>query len=512
MALEILIINLLSSREAIISTEKRNLYRKILLLLVLALCTFLLFILFPTFLKYFSEQKYTQLLFLRRTRLLYVLSTMTGSLLILFCTILLIIKSIQLYQLNKKFPSWIEKEARQTLAQRFFVQDNLTYYILKEENRSPKKQILKEDCQLLTTTFEGQEILYAQERQFFGCKKGLFLILTEKPPYLAKPLNHSFYNSRRLTFSTLGVGMLSLSMAYYYASSGIISFEEETTESLPFTAPDFDQGGLLPQQGVTPNYPAQQTNDLYWSQESNELFMTTNQGLAWQFVPITPEALRFGSYLLTSGSLPTWEWMDKSFQISSDFSWFIFSNIHGDVSFLVSENNGQTWNNYFVTKEPERVRYRKATFFTPDNGILFLVTEDITSREYLAFYTTNDAGKTWQPTISNSLPSPIQNISFISQTVGFIATREVLYYTTTGGRILEEAAVIIPEEYTLGGLDLFQSPNEVIQINNNQLEARFYLLKTKGEDQGKMFACRFQSVDNGETWSFVEELSPITLE
>ena len=67
----------------------------------------------------------------------------------------------------------------------------------------------------------------------------------------------------------------------------------------------------------------------------------------------------------------------------------------------------------------------------------------------------------------------------------------------------------IPADYQTGGLDLFQSPNEVTQVTANQLETKLYLLKMSGIDQGKMFACLYRSSDNGETWQFAEQLSEV---
>ncbi|MDT2660502.1 hypothetical protein P7E02_11525 [Enterococcus hulanensis] len=54
-------------------------------------------------------------------------------------------------------------------------------------------------------------------------------------------------------------------------------------------------------------------------------------------------------------------------------------------------------------------------------------------------------------------------------------------------------------------LKYFPITNEVIQSSNNQLEAKFYLLKNPEINQ-EMYACLYNSTDNAETWKFIQEL------
>ncbi|EPN9402633.1 hypothetical protein ACV6EA_10700 [Enterococcus hirae] len=97
----------------------------------------------------------------------------------------------------------------------------------------------------------------------------------------------------------------------------------------------------------------------------------------------------------------------------------------------------------------------------------------------------------------------------MTKTLGFLSTRENIYYTNDGGLTFKESLVAIPGEYQLGGIDLFQSPNEVVQVSANKLETKFYLLKNGSIDAGKMFACLFYSTDGGETWQFEQQLSQV---
>ncbi|WP_288227802.1 oxidoreductase [uncultured Enterococcus sp.] len=213
---------------------------------------------------------------------------------------------------------------------------------------------------------------------------------------------------------------------------------------------------------------------------------------------------------MTTGEIPMGYWMDKTYTVSKDFSWFIYSENEKDLFFLASKDNGKTWQKALVSENAQRMRYRKAQFFADGSGILaYSSASPEVSSEGLILFQTNDHGQSWSQMNSTTIGQPVQNVSFVNPTLGFVSTREKLYYTNNSGSSFKEAVVTIPEEYQTGGLDLFQSPNEVTQVSTNQLEAKFYLLKMKGIDQGKMFACLYRSSDNGETWQFAEQLSQV---
>ncbi|MFR3684424.1 MAG: WD40/YVTN/BNR-like repeat-containing protein, partial [Enterococcus sp.] len=240
------------------------------------------------------------------------------------------------------------------------------------------------------------------------------------------------------------------------------------------------------------------------------LYMTTDSGSAWSFVPLKPEWMRSGSYLLTSGEIPLGYWMDKTYNIAPDFSWFIYSDNEKELSFLFSHDQGKTWQKSLVSENAQRIRYRKAQFFADGSGVLvYSNASPEVSSEGLEIFQTNDFGKTWSRSNGTTINQPVQNVSFVNPTLGFVSTRENLYYTNNSGSSFKEAVVTIPADYQTGGLDLFQTPNEVTQVSTNQLETKFYLLKMAGIDQGKMFACLYRSSDNGETWQFAEQLSEV---
>lgn len=267
---------------------------------------------------------------------------------------------------------------------------------------------------------------------------------------------------------------------------------------------------LLTQQGKAPTKKVNQTNQLDLNGQTNELYLTTDSGTTWSFVPLKPKWLRSGSYLLTSGEIPMGYWMDKSYDVSKEFSWFIYSENEKELFFLLSMDNGKTWHQSLISEMAQRMRYRKAQFFADGSGVLvYSSASPEVSSEGLEIYQTNDRGKTWSRSNGTTIGQPVQNVSFVNPTLGFVSTREQLYYTNNGGSSFKEAVVTIPAEYQTGGLDLFQSPNEVTQVSANQLETKFYLLKKSGIDQGKMFACLYRSSDNGETWQFADQLSQV---
>ncbi|WP_260279779.1 WD40/YVTN/BNR-like repeat-containing protein [Enterococcus durans] len=146
-----------------------------------------------------------------------------------------------------------------------------------------------------------------------------------------------------------------------------------------------------------------------------------------------------------------------------------------------------------------------------DQGIVMLSTDNEMSAESLQIYTTNDKGKSWISIGGTVIDQPIQNVSFVTASLGFVSTREKLYYTANSGRSFKESIVTIPADYQIGGLDLFRSPNEVTSVSANKLEAKFYLLKANSINIGKMFACLFTSTDNGKTWQFEQQLSQVDI-
>ncbi|BDP71364.1 hypothetical protein EfmAA94_25370 [Enterococcus faecium] len=52
---------------------------------------------------------------------------------------------------------------------------------------------------------------------------------------------------------------------------------------------------------------------------------------------------------------------------------------------------------------------------------------------------------------STMINQPVQNVSFVTTSLGFVSTRESLFYTNNGGRSFKESVLSIPENYQTGG-------------------------------------------------------------
>lgn len=201
--------------------------------------------------------------------------------------------------------------------------------------------------------------------------------------------------------------------------------------------------------------------------------------------------------------------MEDTYQIGKDFSWYLYTTEAGDylnLYLLISNDNGNSWQKRQIGEKVSGLRYRKVQFFENGSGIVAISKIGATSAEEVTCFITNNNGEDWYEAKSKVLNAPVQNVSFINTELGFIATRENIFYTKNAGGSYHEAVVNVEEQYLLGGLDIFQPPNEVTELTSTTLEAKFYLTKKTGH----MYACLYRSNDGGQTWEFVRELSEVT--
>ncbi|MGM0165161.1 hypothetical protein IGI39_000102 [Enterococcus sp. AZ135] len=441
-------------------------------------------------------------------------SLVLGILSVTVVGLFFLVNILQGILLRRSFQRFLERHVRKALKYPIVYQDCEAYY-LAEEAQKPAFRLVKSECLELTTTFDGATIYLGDCQEFWGVTSIQLFVLNDEAPLLPVAFPKTQGVNRK--WSLLMISLVFLGGAGVFAYDGLIRRQTlygGTSESSPSTtsseAASLTSDELLTQQGEAPTKKVNQTNQLDLNGQTNELYLTTDSGTTWSFVPLKPEWLRSGSYLLTSGEIPMGYWMDKSYDVSKEFSWFIYSENEKELFFLFSMDNGKTWHQSLISEMAQRMRYRKAQFFADGSGVLvYSSASPEVSSEGLEIYQTNDRGKTWSRSNGTTIGQPVQNVSFVNPTLGFVSTREQLYYTNNGGSSFKEAVVTIPAEYQTGGLDLFQSPNEVTQVSANQLETKFYLLKKSGIDQGKMFACLYRSSDNGETWQFAEQLSQV---
>lgn len=512
---ELFIIELLSSKEKIRAYDKENRRRNLLAILgyLIGVCI-ICFGLGTLFYRMFRwrVRSITSGYIIEG---FYYFSLAVGVIGVLFLLVLLLKTIFGGFQLQYAYDHWLEKHVKRMLNTPYVFQER-DYYYLSAKPPVSKIRLVKAECISLTTTLDDLEIQLGRKPQFPGIGTNQLFLLAGEPKLMPQTYSKAHSFNQGALLSMLGLLLAALAGVAYYEGTTVYQnlyghrSGEETTYETSSTAAIVNAEGLLEQQGQAPDRQVGQTNQLELMTGSDELYLTTDNGLNWSFVPLKPEWLRFGSYLLTSGEIPYGYWMDNTYNISPEFSWFIYSQNQEDIEFLSSKDKGQAWQKSVVSSRASWVRYRKAQFFVNGSGVLVYSTASPeVSSEGLEMYTTNDFGQTWSRSNGTSVPQPVQNVSFVNPTLGFVSTREKLFYTNNSGNSFKEAVVTIPEGYQTGGLDLFQSPNEVIQTGTNQLETKFYLLKNSGIDQWKMFACLYRSSDNGETWQFAEQLSQV---
>ena len=511
---ELLIIELLSAAEPIYKQTKQNRYKNLLTAFLFLILTTVLFFGIGTFVYQHLQIRVRSIDTGYWLRGFYHLSFVLGTVGTAIIGFFFLANLFQGIRIRYNFQRFLERMVQKASRYPIIYQDNNAYY-LAEKNGRPKIKLAKSDCVELATTFDEAIIYMGIKQVGFGFITLQLFVLDAEPAKM--PV--TFPNQRGLDSKWL-IALLAIvfiSAVGVFIHDGLNHHRNLNDTSSPIssntsssTQQTTNQSDLLEQQGKAPTTKTDQTNQLKLNQQTNELYMTTDSGNSWIFVPLKPDWLRTGSYTLTSGEIPIGYWMDKSYNISADFSWFIYSDDDQNLYFLTSKNNGKTWDKALISNSAQRIRYRKAQFFADGSGILVYSTmSPEMSSEVLEIYQTNDYGKTWSKGNGTMINQPVQNVSFVNSTLAFVSTREKLYYTNNSGSSFKEAVVTIPTEYATGGLDLFQSPNEVTQVSSNQLETKFYLVKTSGIDQGKMFACLYQSSDNGETWQFSEQLSQV---
>lgn len=511
---ELLIIELLSAAEPIYKRARKNRQKNLVYAFLFLIIASVLFFGIGSFVYQQLEMRVRSIDSGYWLRGFYHFSLVLGLLSVLAVVLLFIINAIRGIELRRSFQRFLERQVKKAAKYPDVYQDQEAYY-LAEEKRKPVIRLLKIECIELTTTFDGTTIYLGNYQEFWGFSTVQLFVVNEDPERL--PMTFPKAQEVNQKWALLMISLLFLGAAGVFTYDGLNRHQdlygghsEPAKSTVSSEAAPLSSDDLIVQQGTAPEKRRNQANQLDLNNETYELYMTTDSGSTWSFVPLKPEWMRSGSYLLTSGEIPLGYWMDKTYNIAPDFSWFIYSDNEKELSFLFSHDQGKTWQKSLVSENAQRIRYRKAQFFADGSGVLvYSNASPEVSSEGLEIFQTNDFGKTWSRSNGTTINQPVQNVSFVNPTLGFVSTRENLYYTNNSGSSFKEAVVTIPADYQTGGLDLFQTPNEVTQVSTNQLETKFYLLKMAGIDQGKMFACLYRSSDNGETWQFAEQLSEV---
>ncbi|MGX7265107.1 WD40/YVTN/BNR-like repeat-containing protein [Enterococcus crotali] len=511
---ELLIIELLSVKEAIIQQYQKEYKHVLRIVSGLFLLSSLFFFGISTLVYQQARTMAHSLISLHKLETLYHLALGIGCLLTLIYLVIAFIYSGKLFSITTNFTTWLEKQAPKMLLAVPKYQDAEYYYLVSPQGK--EVPVKKTSCRLLTTSLDDQSIMIGQRPLLFGAYASQIFVWSEEGTLSSQPTKKGWSLTKKSLLSMSLIALLCFAGIYYYLTNttiftdtnSLITTEDQLTQPTLDTKMSKDTE-VTEQTRDNPAHQTEKVNDLYLNPESNELFMTTDSGTNWHYVPLQLEWLRGGDYTLTTGTIPVGYWMDKSFDISSDFSWFIFSPDNVAAYLLTSTDNGNSWQKNRIDDHLDNFRYRKATFFANGSGIAIFSTNGGMSAENISIYSTADQGKNWTKLDGTTVSQPIQNASYLSQATGFIATRTKLYYTNNYGRSFNEALINIPKGYTENALDIFQSPNEITEVSANTLEAKFNLLKTEDIDINVMFSCLFQSVDGGETWTFKKQVARI---
>lgn len=510
---ESILIDLLSKKKTISCHYYKSYARMLGLITFVAGSSALFFFVVASFIyRYFYQQTYDGI---TRQRLTTLFNFSKGIGLFICLGLLLVVMIItanMMFQ-SANFPRWLKKESKRLLDVAVSGQ-NPEYYFLSRNNQM--FMIKKIDSQLVATSLSYQ-LRIGQRIAPLGLRFTTLFILNSEPVTVpTNPTTISTWNKSLLqAFSlviVLGLVGSTVFMAQTPSQQELAEEFDYVSEPKNRTTSDLEnKDGLVCQKGGPPTHAIDETNHLLL--EENELYMTTDSGATWKFVPIKADWLRAGDYTLTSGTIPLGFWMDKTYDIGPDFSWFIYSSDSAgqSVYLLTSLDKGQTWQKNLIDNRLGPVRYRKATFFDDGSGVAVFSTTSISSEEFVRVFTTANYGKNWCESGGTLINQPVQNTSYLSPSMGFLATRNDLYYTHNAGGSFKKAIITIPDEYATNGLDIFQSPNEITAVSSTKLEAKFNLVKPSGVDRHKIVACLFQSLNGGESWCFVKQLSPIEL-
>ncbi|WP_241161958.1 MULTISPECIES: glycosyl hydrolase [unclassified Enterococcus] len=399
---ELLIIELISAKPKIIKMAKRTAKAETVKLLSWIVLSSLFFFGVASLVYRMMKETVHSIQAGQRLSDLYHVSWLIGGGLVFFLSLLLILSWVKYVRLTRHFDQWISQRADYFLhTSPVFHDDRYLYFEKTVRNRAFR--IEKSDCQLLLHSLDNEPIYIGQRKSGFGLSS--IHIFLQEPELKKVTSTHGYSIQPKVRIGALLAGICLIGLAgvvYYgkYGSPGMSSsrMNAMTHMSMPSTssatAERTTSEGLLADPKQTVQFTTQQVNDLQLDKTAQNLYMTTDSGKTWTFVPIASDWLRFGDYTLTSGTVPEGFWMDKTYDVSADFSWFIYSSDNENIWLLSSRDNGKTWQKSLVSQHAHNVRYRKANFFD-GSGVLVYSTDSGMSAETLHIYTTRDEGETW---------------------------------------------------------------------------------------------------------------------
>ncbi len=517
---ELLLIDLLAEKATIHSFFKGYFKKRLGVLLVSALSTSLFFFGFSQIVFNTLSQQTANPFYLQRLDSLLNVSHFLGYVFLVCFALLMVLSILQFFKIFSHFQEWLTHVISQMEHLEILEEDSRCFYFinqLDDKEQPTKKAILKRSIKKIEAIENDQMIWIGHSPTTLGIYQ---VYLLQEPQRELGQISHDRKTIKnKLLYSLIGITLLSVLLSYSFLRS---PFNRTDLTAFPEVTVDSDDDLMIKEGEILTgdsNAPINKQSDVqmayFYDATKDRYFQTTNYGDSWQEVPISAAATHRGDYTLTTGSIPVDYFMDHTYDISPEFSWYLYSPkeaVDGklDLNFLVSKDNGVTWENHEIGQFSERLRFRSLQQLKNGQLMLTTSTSDIMSEEYINLYYSHDEGSTWIQGASTTIEHPLQNVTFISQTTGFLATREKLFYTSNGGTSFDEAQLNIPDEYSKEGLDIFTSPYEVTQKSANVLSIRLNLVKTKDVDINKLFECEFVSNDQGATWQFEKQIRRIT--
>jgi len=150
---------------------------------------------------------------------------------------------------------------------------------------------------------------------------------------------------------------------------------------------------------------------------------------------------------------------DKAVYISDEVTAVAYrdnANLASPVTVLISNNEGQTWNNYSVadTKADDHTQ-KYVGFTTKNDGWMLLAGGVAMGHQENRIFQTSDGGKTWTE-IGNTndiYPRVVTGAGFANKNIGFVSFRydvdpnPVVYRTKDKGKTWTQCALEIPESF-----------------------------------------------------------------
>lgn len=520
MTKELLLIDLLSEKDMIQKILKKYVMKHLIAIFMIGVLTSSFFFGIGKIVQHYLLNQTTHYFYQIRINELYHFSRFIGYFFLVILFILAFFYIMTYFNFRYRFQDWLALKIKTINQFEILEEDpNYLYFINNQEikEQPTKKALLKKSIHTLHLSENNQELIIGQSRSLFGLYQIYFVLKPEHA--LAQTQSKSNKKQQFILYTLVATLAAGLLFSYLYLTSAFNPKEiKQAVEPMVEDIAEAPANGdiLTPKHDIDINHFSELEMNYFYEPNIDTYFQTTNYGKSWQEVPISAADTRQGEYSLTSGQIPIGIFMEKSYDISPDFSWYLYTSDSTNderlnLNFLASTDNGQTWKTYFIEEVHERIRYRKTQALT--NGLMLLYTSTPTamSEELFTLYSSNDQGKNWSHIADSTLNQPLQNVSFISQMTGFLATREKLFITQNGGSSFDETLINFPEDYSSEGLDIFTSPNEVTQKSASRLSIRLNLRKTKDIDIDDLFECEFISTDNGETWNFEKQIKRITL-